>query len=876
MLDAVDQFKEALQARGLVPPVAIQADGEIHRCHAEGRGGENDGAYLLHLDGIPAGGFENWRDGEGWENWRADIGRTLTPEEEAAHRSHSEAMRKAREAEDKRRKAETRERAKRVWDSALPCTGHPYLTRKGIKAHGARIVSSGYREGDLVTPMRDVEGKLHSLQFIGQDGGKRFLPGGRKRACYFSIGKPAGVLYIAEGFATAASIHEATGQAVAVAFDSGNLQLVAESLRAKYPSLDLVIAADDDYLTDGNPGRTKATEAARVIGAKIALPVFGEDRPEGATDFNDLHQARGLDAVRVCLEGAGAVLLPAKVAWKDEPTRTANPGEDAQEWPEALPFTSRVEALPYPVDALPEVIRAAVEEVQGFVQAPVPLVASSALAALSLAAQAHWDMRRAEKLAGPVGLFLLTIADSGERKSTCDGFFTRVIRDYEAQQAELAKPAVKDYHAALDAWEAQRNGVKDGIRSAAKGGKDTQALKLKLRDLEHEKPEGPRVPRLIYADATPESLKWSLAKVWPSGGVVSSEAGIVFGSHGMGNESAMRNLGTLNQLWDGTEIATERRTSESFTVRGARLSIALQVQEATLRAFFDQSGTLARGSGFMARFLVAWPESTQGSRPFNEAPATWPYLSAFNRRIEALLNLPAPIDEDGALSPAMLSFSAEAKAEWVAFHNRIERDLPNGERLHDIRDVASKIADNAARMAALFHAFEGAAGGAVGVDSFRSAARIAEWHLNEARRFFGELALPAGLADAARLESWLVDRCRKNGSNEVPTKEVQQFGPGSLREKAKIDAAMMELEELGRARRITEGKRRFITLNPSILAPEKPATAIPATFAIPSTLNPQNEAMGSRNSRNSSSKPAMPEDRGPFKAVSGEAFTVDL
>lgn len=863
MLDAVGQFKEAMQGRGLVPPVEIQADGEIHRCHAEGRGGENDGAYLLHLDGIPAGGFENWKDGEGWQNWRADIDRTLTPEEEAAHRSHAEAMRKARDAEERKRKAEARDRAKRIWGSALPCTGHPYLTRKGIKAHGARIVSGGYREGDLVVPMRDAEGKLHSLQFIGQNGGKLFLSGGRKRGCYFSIGKPGGVLYVAEGFATAASIHEATGQAVAVAFDAGNLQPVAESLRAKYPSLDLVIAADDDFRTEGNPGRAKATEAARAIGTRVAFPQFGADRPEKATDFNDLHQAQGIEAVRASLTGAG----PAQAAAADE---------NSQEWPEAQPFTTRAEALPYPIDALPGAIRAAVEEVQGFVQAPVPLVASSALAALSLAAQAHWDMRRAEKLAGPVGLFLLTIADSGERKSTCDGFFTRVIRDYEAQQAELAKPAVKDYHAALDAWEAQRKGILDGIRAGAKDGKDTQVLEHKLRELEHDKPEGPRVPRLIYADATPESLKWSLAKVWPSGGVVSSEAGIVFGSHGMGNESAMRNLGTLNQLWDGTEIATERRTSESFTVRGARLSIALQVQEATLRTFFDQSGTLARGSGFMARFLVAWPESTQGSRPFTEAPETWPYLSAFNRRIEALLNRPASLDEDGALSPAMLSFTSEAKAEWVAFHDRIERDLPSGERLHDIRDVASKIADNAARLAALLQAFEGAAGDAVGVDSFKSAARIAEWHLNEARRFFGELALPAGLADAARLESWLIDRCRKKGSSEVPTKEVQQFGPGTLREKAKIDAAMVELEELGRARRITDGRRRIITLNPSILAARNPATATLATFATEEARAPENRAIGSRNSRNSSSKPAVPEDRTPFRAVSGEAFTVDL
>ena len=102
----------------------------------------------------------------------------------------------------------------------------------------------------------------------------------------------------------------------------------------------------------------------------------------------------------------------------------------AEEWPEPLPLVAKVEPEPYPLDALPLPIRAAVEEVAGFVKAPVPMVASSALVALSLAIQAHVDAKRAEKLHGPVGLFLLTIADSGERKSTCDGFFTRAIRGY--------------------------------------------------------------------------------------------------------------------------------------------------------------------------------------------------------------------------------------------------------------------------------------------------------------------------------------------------------------------------------------------------------------------------------------------------------------
>ncbi|MCZ6802994.1 MAG: YfjI family protein [Proteobacteria bacterium] len=300
-------------------------------------------------------------------------------------------------------------------------------------------------------------------------------------------------------------------------------------------------------------------------------------------------------------------------------------------------------------------------------------MASSALAALSLAIQAHADAKRAEKLSGPVGLFLLTIADSGERKSTCDGFFMQAIRDYEANQAENAKPLIKDHQAGMEAWEAKRGGIKDKIRQLAKSGKSTHDQEAALRDLEHDKPEPPRVPRLIYGDATPEALKWNLAKGWPSGGVVLSDAGLVFGAHGMGKDSVMRNLATLNQLWDGADMATERRTSESFTVRGARLTIALQVQKATLRSFFDRSGGLARGTGSLARFLVAWPESTQGNRPFTDPPDTWLALAKFNQRIARILEQDVPID-DGALTPPVFPLAVDIKAAWVMFHDAIESE----------------------------------------------------------------------------------------------------------------------------------------------------------------------------------------------------------
>ncbi len=488
----------------------------------------------------------------------------------------------------------------------------------------------------------------------------------------------------------------------------------------------------------------------------------------------------------------------------------------ALDWSELQPLVAQIDAEQYPIDALPVAVRLAVQEVAGFVKAPVPMIAVSALAALSLAIQAHHDAERADKLTGPCSLFLLAIADSGERKSTCDGFFTRSIRDYEAAQQEAAKPVLTAYKSDHEIWESQRAGVKEKIKAQAKSGKGSTMEERELRDLDKAQPRPPRIPRLIYGDATPEALTYALAKQWPSGGVVSSEAGSVFGSHGMGKDSVMRNLAALNQLWDGAALPVERRSSESFTVRGARLTMALQVQETTLRAFFDSTKGLARGTGFLARFLVAWPASTQGMRPFTEAPSNWPALATFNDRLTAILNRPVPIDDDGALTPAMLKLSPEAKAAWVVFHDRIEAMLSTGGELFDVRDVASKIADNAARLAALFHVFEGSVG-PIGIDAMESGACIAAWHLNEARRFLGELAMPVELAHPLRLEAWMLDYCRRERTDQVPTREVQRCGPGGLRDKAAFTAALKELEELGRARTLQDGRKKMVQINPALL-----------------------------------------------------------
>ena len=496
--------------------------------------------------------------------------------------------------------------------------------------------------------------------------------------------------------------------------------------------------------------------------------------------------------------------------------RPAGPELDAppSEWPEPLPLAAAIAPEPYPADALPDALRAAVGEAWQFTQAPLPLVATAALSALSLASQPLADVRRASNLSGPASLYLLAIASSGERKSTLDSLFLSGIRGWEADQAAAREPELKAHRAAFAAWEAEVSGIRSKIQQLAKTGRDASEWKGLLHSLEERRPEPPIIPRLVFVDSTPEALAYSLAKGWPSAGVISSEGGMVLGSHGMGKDSALRNLALLNSLWDAAPLHIDRRSSDSFTLRGRRLTLALMIQEEALREFFERTGTLARGSGFMARFLICWPESTQGRRLFTEPPDRWPALGAFQRRLRELLDLPLPIDERGDLSPPLLDLDPEAKAGWVAFHDAIESSLGEGGELANIRDTASKAADCAARLACLFHVFEHGPAGSIGPAAFEPAARLAAWHLSESRRFFSEVALPLELADATRLDRWLLDHAARLGTDRIPTREAQRQGP--IRDRERLNDALECLDELNRTRLVREGRRRLIYLNPRI------------------------------------------------------------
>ena len=291
------QLIQAIIGSGIEPPNEVILDGRMHRFSTNGRAKNKDGWYVAFSDGIPAGRYGCWRDGVE-ASWRADVGRRLTAEEDEAASSRIAEARAARDIELARHRADAADQAAQVWESAQAASSdHPYLSRKGIMAHGARVAG----DGRLVVPLYTEDGELASVQYIAHDGGKLYQTGGKTGGCMWCIGNPdaqAGPVYIAEGYATAATIYEATGRPCWVAYSASNLAPVSASLRERYGvGQELTIVADHDL---SGTGQKYADQAAAKHGVRVIMP------PEAGQDANDFVQAGG-DLV--------ALLTPPKTDW---------------------------------------------------------------------------------------------------------------------------------------------------------------------------------------------------------------------------------------------------------------------------------------------------------------------------------------------------------------------------------------------------------------------------------------------------------------------------------------------------------------------------------------------------------------------------------
>lgn len=307
LIDPVTAFTRHCEAQGLVIRDLIP-DGEIHRVpHISSKKGAVDGWYILHIDGkIPVGVCGCWKEPTFESKWVADTGRAMNFSERLEHDKLIAEIRAKREAERLATQAEAATQAEdEVSTYADASADHPYLVRKRIEPHGIKID----RAGRLVVPVINQEGEILSYQTIDADGNKRFLKGGKIEGGFYELRGNRKVIFIGEGFATCASIHQATGFTTLVAFDCGNLAKVAKSAKEMFLGSRIVICADNDQFTEGNPGLTKARAAAQLVFGEVVYPTFSEsDLQTKPTDFNDLHTLQGIEAVKEQIE---RVALPA-------------------------------------------------------------------------------------------------------------------------------------------------------------------------------------------------------------------------------------------------------------------------------------------------------------------------------------------------------------------------------------------------------------------------------------------------------------------------------------------------------------------------------------------------------------------------------------
>lgn len=297
MSHALTEFEQAILSHGLEPGEIIP-DGKIQRVSSNGSGQDKAGYYALFDNGggVLGGFFGDWRTGL-YETWFSSKTKDLSKEDQAKFKAKIETARKQTEQQRKEDAGKAAEKARSMWEACKEAgNDHPYLKKKQVQAYGLRES----KQGQLVIPVMDTAGQIQSLQFVGSDGSKKFLTGGHIGGNFFAIKGKREVLYVCEGYATGASIHLATGQTVVCAFNAGNLKLVAQAVRKRHPKANLVIAADSDQWTEGNPGKAKGMDAAKEVKGLLALPLF-KDESSRPTDFNDLARLEGLETVRLQL-----------------------------------------------------------------------------------------------------------------------------------------------------------------------------------------------------------------------------------------------------------------------------------------------------------------------------------------------------------------------------------------------------------------------------------------------------------------------------------------------------------------------------------------------------------------------------------------------
>jgi hypothetical protein len=459
----------------------------------------------------------------------------------------------------------------------------------------------------------------------------------------------------------------------------------------------------------------------------------------------------------------------------------------------------------YPINAFPEKALQAFQELAANTQAPYPLIGGSLLAAMAYACQRRVRVRRRPGLESSVTLYLLSIAESGERKSVIDALTTRSIRDLEAKGLERFKQSAVARAVEQQVHRVKRAMLLADLRERLRRGEDVWHIEKDLGNLEADCPRSSQPPRLVYADATSEALLQGLYAGWNSAIVLASEGGLFLEGH------AMRRISILNMLATGEVVTVDRKSGPSFVLRDATLSISVMVQPKVFEQFCRKREDSARGSGMWTRFLFSRPISTQGGRFLMAPNAHWDHVNAFNDRTRALLEDP---EHPGTLLDSgirTLDLDPDAQIAWTEFFNAVESELTPWGFLADARDYGSRIAEQVARIAAIFHEFQGLEG-PINLASMQRAIDVGKWYLQEFVSIFGAGGTQdVVLDDSLELHRHLNLVVMRTGRWALTKSSLRQRGP--LRDTARLREALDLMAARDLLRMFMVGRTLWIELN---------------------------------------------------------------
>lgn len=448
----------------------------------------------------------------------------------------------------------------------------------------------------------------------------------------------------------------------------------------------------------------------------------------------------------------------------------------------------------FPIHMLPEAFQDPLWEAVAQVQAPPEIIFSSMLVTAAVACQGMADVQRKEGLTGSISINCCVIGKSGIRKSAADGKVTVPLKCFDQQQRERHKNAYACYEADLASWKVREKAICVQIRKAEREGNEVTALIERHRKLYTEKPGKPRLRRVLFKDTTIAALKQGLNVDAASIGLFAPEAGKLISGQ------AFADITLWNEIWDGSTIQVDRATGESFVIENARGSMSIMLQPGIFEKFMKQKGEEARELGLWSRFFITYPPSWEGIRFLDGYTPEPIKLQKFHERVEVLMNSHAAAAESGNHQRQLLKFTPEAQAAWISIFNSIESQTSILGFLSAVTDYASKYADNLARMAAVFHYFQGKDGN-IDLNTLTQANAICQWYLEEFKKIFSPPPInygpPQVVTDAQELEAWLVLHFLKHGVYWITKTQLMRYAPSKLRHTHRLMPAMHILIQKG-------------------------------------------------------------------------------